>query len=154
METEQSGSPKQRRIRELYAMKDRAVLDQRLFPAVMARFALPDAMDMMRSRLGPAVGPAFAEDLRTTVAWLYNALSDPDAGDLMPAHERARLRGSMCEAITHIEDWAERHGTEACGTPFEDAAARRGWPDKAGRGWTPPWDILAITRPCYWSTER
>ncbi len=155
MKSNPSASSKQGRMHELYGdTKGRAPLDQRLFPAVMARFDPHMAIEIMRSSLGPTVGPAFAEDLRAHIAWLYNALSAPDVDKTAQPCDRDRLLASMCEAIAHIEDWAERHGIEACGTLLEDAAARRGWPDETGRGWTPPWDILAIDRPYYWATDR
>ena len=142
------------RIRELQDdTVERVLLDPELFPAVTARFDPPDALNMLRSSFGPVVSPAFSEDLRAHVAWLYNALSAADAASLEHLGDHDRLRASTCEAIAHIEQWAERHGRDACGTAFEDAAARRGWPDETGRGWMPPWDLLAIDRPCYWASD-
>ncbi|MBC6404543.1 MAG: hypothetical protein GDA41_02220, partial [Rhodospirillales bacterium] len=46
--------------------------------------------------------------------------------------------------------WVDRHGIDKLDTPEEDSAARQGWPDETGRGWTPPWDILGIDPPDYW----
>lgn len=66
--------------------------------------------------------------------------------------ETERLRISVTEAIVYIEAWAERHGMDALDTDQEDAAARQGWPDETGKGWTPPWDILRMKQPDYWGT--
>ena len=42
--------------------------------------------------------------------------------------------------------------TAATGTSDipDDDAARQGWPDDAGKGWSPPWDILGIQQPDWW----
>ena len=150
----QSTSTKlQRRINELYDDKQGCKpLDRGLFPAVMAPFGPGDAMKMLRWSLGQTVGAAFAANLRVHIACLYNVLSDADVDEPARTQDHDRLRASMCEAIAHIEAWTERHGIKVCGTLVEDAAALRGWPDKTGHGWTPPWDMLAIDRPHYWAT--
>ena len=82
------------------------------------------ALEIMRSSLGPTVGREIAQDLRAHIAWLDNALTASDVDETAQPRDRKRLLASMCEAIAHIEDWAERHGIEACGTLVEDSAER------------------------------
>ncbi len=154
-----SGSGLQRRQQYLYLNTRGRGLDYRLFPALAARFDPVGAMDMLRRVLvtGPGGGHTFAEDLRGHVVWLYNALPAPGDGrsDVttqlqMPPEECHRLRLSMCEAIAHIEDWAERHGIDACGKQIENVAACCGWPLASGEGWMPPWHLLCVEKPTYW----
>ena len=154
-----SGSGVQRRRQYLYLNTRGRGLDYRLFPAMAARFDPVGAMDMLHRVLvtGPAGGLAFAENLRGHIVWLYNALPAPGDGrsDVttqlqMPPDECDRLRLSMCEAIAHIEDWAERHGIDACGTQLENVAACHGWPLASSEGWMPPWHLLGIEKPTYW----
>ncbi|MBC6406426.1 MAG: hypothetical protein GDA41_12055 [Rhodospirillales bacterium] len=57
-------------------------------------------------------------------------------------------------AVDRVMRWVARHGIGKLDTPEEDSAARQGWPDETGRGWTPPWDILGIDRPGYWGAHR
>ncbi len=78
--------------------------------------------------------------------------SDVTTQPQMPPEEYDRLRLCMCEAIAHIEDWAKRHGIDACDTQLENVAACHGRPRASGEGWMPPWHLLGVEKPTYWGT--
>jgi len=131
-------------------------LDRRIFPGVFADFTNPtrDALDCMGADLAKGTGCppkfAFADTLREAINLVYEDLWFP-FGDRLPSEgEIVRLRASMVLAVDHVMGWVDRHGIDKLDTPEEDSAARQGWPDETGRGWTPPWDILGIDQPDYW----
>ncbi|MBC6404245.1 MAG: hypothetical protein GDA41_00685 [Rhodospirillales bacterium] len=92
----------------------------------------------------------FADTLRMMSRLLCQKLRFP-GGDHLPSEaEIVRLRVSTVLAVDHVMSWVDRHGIDKLDTPKEDSAARQGWPDETGGGWTPPCDILGIDRPDYW----
>ena len=137
--------------------RDSEPLDQRLFGNMMADPANPvrDTMCWLRELLTAGADPMvknFASKLRDHVELLRLAVRFPAEIDLPEPGDIHALRASMRDAVTHIEGWAKRHGYDMIDTAEEDSAARQGWPDETGKGWTPPWDILGMTPPDYWGS--
>ncbi|MBC6416999.1 MAG: hypothetical protein GDA47_04210, partial [Rhodospirillales bacterium] len=112
------------------------------------------ALDKMGADLARGTGRrpevTFADSLRTAINLVYEELWFPGGGQLPSEAEIVRLRASMALAVDHVMGWVARHGIGKLDRPEEDSAARQGWPDQNGRGWTPPWDILGIDPPDYW----
>ena len=133
-----------------------APLDCRIFPGMFKELENPtrDALDYMGDDLAKGTGCppkfAFADTLRMAINLVRVKLWFP-FGDRLPSEAGiVRLRASMVLAVDHVMGWVDRHGIDKLDTPEEDSAARQGWPDETGRGWTPPWDILGIDPPDYW----
>ncbi len=131
-------------------------LDHRIFPGMFTELVDPmrGALDNMGGDLAKGTGCppdfTFAHTLRTAICLLCEQLRFP-CGDRLPSQaEIVRLHASTVLAVDRVTDWVDRHGLDKLDTPEEDCAARRGWPDETGRGWTPPWDILGIDPPDYW----
>ena len=97
--------------------------------------------------------------LRGVIGDLWNDLCDQDHHEGYPTRpdgptgtERAQLIASLQDAARHLYAWCECNGcTGTFDIPDEDAA-RQGWPDETGKGWTPPWDILGMAPPDYWGS--
>ena len=108
----------------------------------------------------------FGSRLRNQIGYLWKQLRAEDAyeneygprtvPDGPTGADRARLIAALQEAGHYAEAWCKRHGYRYTGimdvTKIPDAdAARQGWPDVNGNGWTPPWDLLGIEQPPdYW----
>ena len=138
--------------------RDRAPLDQRLFPGLFGqspnctREVMNSLRDLLTSGEPVGSGVLFADDLRAWIKWLRDELRFTHGKDLPSPEDIDVLRASMRDAITHVEGWAKRHGIDKLNTAQEDTAARQGWPDETGNGWTPPWDILGMAPPDYWGS--
>jgi len=119
-------------------------LDRRIFPGMFMELVNPtrDALDYMGEDLAKGTGCppefTFADTLRVAINLVYEDLWLP-FGDRLPSEgEIVRLRASMALAVDRVMGWVGRHGIGKLDTPEEDSAARQGWPDETGRGWTPP----------------
>ena len=133
--------------------RDRANLDSRLFGWVFSDHDPGQAVDWLRQTLetgAPSLCGGFAEELRASIADVRDRIRFPHGEGLPEPADIHRLRDSVREAIACITAWIETHGIESLDTPQEETAARQGWPDAAGKGWTPPWDILGIEQPDWW----
>lgn len=133
--------------------RDRENLDPHVFLGVFSDHDPGQSVDWLRQTLAkgePWVCGGFARDLRYAIAEVRYWLQFPHGEGLPEPADIHRLRDSVREAIAYITAWVETHGIESLNTPQEEAAARQGWPNADGKGWTPPWDILGIEQPDWW----
>ena len=133
--------------------RDRDSLDHRLFGDYLCDHGPGQSVDWLRQTLKngpPASGSGFALELRGAIAGARGGLLFPHGDGLPEPADIHRLRDSVREAIACITTWIVTHGIESLDTPQEETAARQGWPDAAGKGWSPPWDILGIEKPDWW----
>ena len=102
-------------------------------------------------RLEKVNAPWFRTMFRNKTGPLNSALPKAARQD-RPSPGRAQPIASLEEAGRHAEAWCGRTGSPlALDVPDADAdAARQGWPDADGKGWTPPWDLLDMEPPDWW----
>ena len=134
--------------------RDRESLDPQIFGGVFSDHDPGQAVDWLRQTLAhgePWMCEGFARELRCAIADVRYGLRFPYGEGLPEPQDIHRLRDSVREAIACITAWIETHGIEYLDTPEGETAAQRGWPDAAGKGWTPPWDILGIEQPSWWA---
>ncbi len=145
-------------VRHSLTEYDRQLLDGKLFPHMFGqqpdttRHAINVLCNVIAVGAPVSSHSTFAACLRSRIAFLRNELGFIYGEDKPSPEEVNRLRSALDEAITHIEGWVARHGIDRINTSEEDTAARQGWPDETGTGWTPPWDELGMTAPDYWGT--